>query len=141
MSEETTTTEGQSEAAATETPAIPDATEAPRAAEALRALMQQEKATREARQSNIEHEAVVRQSKALQQLAQADPVGFLERSGIKREDISQRLSEGADPVSDMNKQGCKPPYLKPVPKCISTSKRRKIRRWYGQPDQRIKCGR
>ncbi len=101
MSDETTTTEGQSEAAATETPAIPDATEAPRAAEALRALMQQEKATREARQSNIEHEAVVRQSKALQQLAQADPVGFLERSGIKREDISQRLSDGADPVSDI----------------------------------------
>ena len=90
--------------AAAETPAeapaaSPDPVAAPRAAEALKALISQEKASREAHQAAQEQQAAIAQSRAMQELAKSDPVSFLERSGIKREDISKRLDDTADPVS------------------------------------------
>jgi len=98
MTEEIKSTpEGTSEAP--ETPAQPDPVQAPRAAEALRALMNQEKQAREAKAAAAEHQMAVEQSRALQDLAKADPVSFLERAGVPREEISQRLTQGADPVS------------------------------------------
>ena len=95
MTEENTTPE------APETPvaAAPDPVAAPRAAEALKALISQEKASRDAHQAAQEQQSAIAQSRVMQELAKSDPVSFLERSGIKREDISQRLDEGADPVS------------------------------------------
>jgi hypothetical protein len=95
MTDENTTPE------APETPAVaaPDPVAAPRAAEALKALISQEKASRDAHQAAQEQQSAIAQSRAMQELAKSDPVSFLERSGIKREDISQRLDEGADPVS------------------------------------------
>ncbi len=95
MTEENTTPE------APETPvaAAPDPVAAPRAAEALKALISQEKASRDAHQAAQEQQSAIAQSRAMQELAKSDPVSFLERSGIKREDISQRRDEGDDPVS------------------------------------------
>jgi hypothetical protein len=61
--------------------------------------MAQEKSARSAREQAEEQNAAVQQSQALQQLAKADPVAFLERSGIKREDVSKRLATQEDPVA------------------------------------------
>ena len=106
MSEETTvdstpaTTDTPAEAAPAADPRSDrDYINTPRAAQALRALMAQEKSAREAREDAEKQQAAVQQSQALQQLAQADPVAFLERSGIRREDVSKRLEESSDPVS------------------------------------------
>ena len=98
MTEENTTPEAP-EAPAEAPVAAPDPVAAPRAAEALKALISQEKASRDAHQAAQEQQSAIAQSRAMQELAKSDPVSFLERSGIKREDISQRLDEGADPVS------------------------------------------
>jgi len=100
MSEENTAENTES----TETPAADprldrDYINTPRAADALRALMAQEKSARESRQQAEEQHAAVQQSQALQQLAKADPVAFLERSGIKREDMTKRLAHQEDPVA------------------------------------------
>ncbi len=104
MSDEQTPTTSEPVSEAPETPAADpradrDYINTPKAAEALRALMQQEKSSREARQIAEEQNAAVQQSQALQQLAKADPVAFLERSGIKREDVSKRLASQEDPVA------------------------------------------
>ena len=104
MSEEQNPTTSEPASDAPESPAADpradrDYLNTPKAAEALRALMAQEKSSREARQIAEEQNAAVQQSHALQQLAKADPVAFLERSGIKREDVSKRLATQEDPVA------------------------------------------
>ncbi len=104
MSDEQTPTTSEPVSEAPETPAADpradrDYINTPRAAEALRALMAQEKSARSAREQAEEQNAAVQQSQALQQLAKADPVAFLERSGIKREDVSKRLASQEDPVA------------------------------------------
>lgn len=104
MSDEQTPTTSEPASEAPETPAADpradrDYINTPRAAEALRALMAQEKSARSAREQAEEQNAAVQQSQALQQLAKADPVAFLERSGIKREDVSKRLASQEDPVA------------------------------------------
>jgi len=103
MSEEQdkTTSEPASDAPQADPRADRDYINTPKAAEALRALMAQEKSSREARQIAEEQHAAVEQSQALQQLAKADPVAFLERSGIKREDVSKRLATQDDPVAGL----------------------------------------
>jgi len=104
MADEQTPTTSEPASEAPETPAADpradrDYLNTPKAADALRALMAQEKSSREARQIAEEQNAAVQQSQALQQLAKADPVAFLERSGIKREDVSKRLASQDDPVA------------------------------------------
>ena len=104
MSDETTTTDTPTPDPETPAPdprADRDYINTPRAAEALRALMAQEKSAREARERADEQQATVQQSQALQQLAKADPVAFLERSGIRREDVTKRMAESEDPVGGM----------------------------------------
>ncbi len=104
MSDENPTPEQPATEAPTEAPDARtdrDYIHTPRAAEALRALMAQEKTSREARAQAEEQQAAVQQSAALQQLAKADPVAFLERSGIRREDVSKRLADNTDPVAGM----------------------------------------
>jgi len=89
-----------------ETPITDDNyTNSPSATTALRSLIEQERKNREAQRVLEEQQYKVQHAEQLANQAKADPVSFLERSGMDREAIAQRLQgSGPDPIEGLKNE-------------------------------------
>ena len=75
-----------------ETPVTDDGyINSPSATTALRSLIEQERKNRESQRALEEQQYKVQHAEQLANQAKADPVSFLERSGMDRDAIAQRL--------------------------------------------------
>ena len=72
---------------------------------ALRSLIEQERKNRESQRALEEQQYKVQHAEQLANQAKADPVSFLERSGMDRDAIAQRLQgSGPDPVTGLKEE-------------------------------------
>lgn len=89
-----------------ETPTTdPDYISSPSATTALRSLIDQERKNRESQRALEEQQYKVQHAENLANQAKADPVSFLERSGMDRDAIAQRLQgSGPDPIEGLKSE-------------------------------------
>jgi len=89
-----------------ETPTTdPDYISSPSATTALRSLIDQERKNRESQRALEEQQYKVQHAEQLANQAKADPVSFLERSGMDRDAIAQRLQgSGPDPIEGLKSE-------------------------------------